>query len=364
MSDLSSFPSDSPTRSSAWLRAPAALAVAAVLFGCSGSEPGSSGSEGSGGGGAGSACPLVDEKKIFMSWGGSKPSRDLLASDATHVYWVEDDTEVQYRYPLYRAKWGSNQAELVTDTDILWAIDEGYVYSSDVGRVQRTPVTGGDAETVFEDQDAGLGEIALHADRLYWLDNAEEFGGYRLLSMPKEGGPVQLVAEDTAPVYARIWAMFVDASGVYVTIEQGSTPRTRFLRFPLAGGAPEELYAFDSDPSDPIWLVTGTKIVGTAEHVYVVGNVVVRYTKADGSLTGLGDHGAWDIALASDAAYWIRGESSLDERGTPPVTVESADHAGDKVTEVLRESSPAWSLLVDDCNLYWATTDGLRARRR
>jgi hypothetical protein len=348
-------------RSRAWLCAFAGLAAAAALTGCGEGGSGSGGGEGGDGSTGGSNCAPVEERSVFMTWGGTQPKVASPERDGTYVYWTEEDND-DYNYPLYRAKWGESKAELVTEVHHTWLIDDGYAYSSEVNLVERTPLAGGDAEPVYEFEESALGEIAIHDGRLYWFADSLE-GTYRLRSMPKEGGAVKVLAEETVAVYTQLWAMHVDASGVYATIQQGNV-YTRFLRFPLEGGEPVEIYAYSDAVDDPIHLSWSTKIVSTDEHVYVCGNAVVRYTKADGSLTKLSDDDCWDIAVSDDAAYWIHGESTLDERGTPPATIERAGHSDAASEPVIQEKSAAWAVLVDECNLFWATTDGIRARRR
>jgi hypothetical protein len=268
-----------------------------------------------------------------------------VAGDATHLYWIEQDTEgphivkkMSYEDKEVTVVYTSNNligrlalqgSELALVKELL-PIPSGY-------RILKVQKSGGAAVTLAETTGVPL-KLVTEGANVYWIDDQ---GVY---SVPLEGGSTKVLASVTGSPYTitadsgsvywaestthdypnrRINRVSVNGGNVQSLVEGIHTPVVlstdstdlywvegggdesfgRIARIPLSGG-PITTIVSGIEGNSPHFTITGDMIY-VSDHPYIkkvpiTGGTVERFLYSH--------DGAWDVTTEEGFLYWIQGE--------------------------------------------------------
>lgn len=292
------------------------------------------------------AC-RAGEEPVVLAAGEDTFDTIALALDRTSVYWASGLEGGRMRRIN---KHGGEAVTLATGLGrpFVMELDEprATLYFTAEDGVYALPTSGGEAALLADSGEAGTCYVLTQdADALYWTSYNTE----SLRSMPKDGGPVTLLA-DTGGVTSG--GIAVDEDTVYWSgyLQLFSTPKAGGALTPLTD---DHAYSMSHEAGR---LFYSTGCAGNCGHI--------RALSAGGgvpeSLTGIVDN-PLNMALDGEYVYWAWQDNDSTLYGGVRKVAKSGGQAWIDVAQ----STPSIMLRVDETCAYWMTLEGeiLRAHK-
>jgi hypothetical protein len=248
---------------------------------------------------------VPDGEPTLVAEGQSFAFRSTIALDATHVYWVVQDTNPTLtKSAVMRAPRAGGPAHAV----VRWrpvigtiALSETHVLLTECmgGQVSRVPKAGGEVEAIATGQGRPMG-LGVAGGWVVWTTLDDK----TLMRATLEGREPTVLA--TGLEHAVDVA--VDATHAYVALK--SDPGA-IVRIPLVGG-PIELFAGEQHhPShlalqpDTVWWTTAGAVWGRNKHRPPPGAIEGDPNQIATSMPQTQLHAPMGIAVSDDALCWI-----------------------------------------------------------
>ena len=226
------------------------------------------------------------------------------------------------------------------------AFDSAYVYWSESGAysmnaIKRAPLAGGSTQTVAT-SDGFTAGLAVDSGSVYWVDQV----GGQILAAPVDGGAVITIATGlTMPA-----GIAVQGGTIYATDTDSD-----LVSVPVGGGTVTTLVHGPGLPPNVSPAEFSPVIAADKDNVYFPQYYAPQHpnlskvARQGGAPTVLATGHAYSLAVDSTSVYWL----SYDDHALHVVPV-----AGGADRVVAMGVTPSAGPALDDCNLYWGTSEG------